>query len=537
MRPIRLVVLMTILLSTALTQRLAAQDMDFDALLDELSFEVDEPAAPPMEEPAPSPAPVEEPSFDELFGMEGEDINTDQAPVEMMVEEPSPVAAEEDFSLDDLLAEDESEIPPPVELQPEVEVQPTTEMEELFGMEEASAEPSVAGDELFAAPDESVAVEPQKDLYRAEPAPVAMQQPLVESPVELTGAALLAQQEEVRRQALEVQANKNYEDGIAALSAGKYEQAVKLLEAARREIPARPANEATREKLRFSLGDAYYSLAEQLIDSDLALARRNIELAKQTLPESRRVQALDKKISVQEVKAAERAKLPVPVGDQPKYADKYERIDLLLREGRELYDSREYNDAEKIFESVLVLDEYNVDAMRYLRRIEEQRYAKKTRERDATAEGMMAMVRDTWNPPIRSDVVVPTPGEPQTQIEALTAQQKLQGKMEDIVIPFIEFRQANITDVVTFLVDASVAGDPEGVGVNIILKLGGAEGAAPAPAPAAPASSGFDDFGFGGDFGSFDEPAPAPAPVSTGVPAITLNLRRINLLDAIKYIT
>jgi general secretion pathway protein D len=515
MRRIRLAILLAILLSPVLSFRAAAQDMDFDALLDELTFEVDETAPTTTPEPAPEPEPSavvddEELFLDDLFGEE---------PVEAPVEdfgfddEPAPAPVEPEPSFDDLFGADDV-----VEAAP---VAPVMEDEELFGMEEEAPAPV------------------EEPVAEVEPVRPEVEKPLpAVAPAALSGAALLAQQEEVRRQALEVQARKNFEDGLAALSAGNYDQAVKLLEAARRDMPVRPVNEATREKLRFSLGDAYYSLAEELMDIDLALARRNIELAKQTLPESRRVQSLDRKIGTQEVKAAERAKLPVPVGEQPKYADKYEQIDLLLREGRDLYDAREYNDAEKVFESVLVLDEYNVDAMRYLRRIEEQRYAKKTRERDATAEGMMAMVRDTWNPPIRSDVVVPTPGEPQTQIEALTAQQKLQGKMEDIVIPFIEFRQANIADVVNFLVDASVAGDPEGVGVNIILKLGGAEGTAPAPAPvASSADGGFDDFGFGGDFGAFEEPAVTSSPAVSGVPAITLNLRRINLLDAIKYIT
>jgi len=122
----------------------------------------------------------------------------------------------------------------------------------------------------------------------------------------------------------------------------------------------------------------------------------------------------------------------------------------------------------------------------------------------------------------------------ETQIDTVTAQQRLQKKMENIIIPSIEFRQANITDVVNFLVDASVAGDTNGVGVNIILKLAmpGAD-SAPAPAVSAPA----DDFGFGADFGATTQPAVQSTPGAANVPAITLNLRRINLLDAIKYIT
>ena len=72
----------------------------------------------------------------------------------------------------------------------------------------------------------------------------------------------------------------------------------------------------------------------------------------------------------------------------------------------------------------------------------------------------------------------------------------LQEKLKAIVIPAVDFRQANIRDVVNFLIEASIAADPEQKGVNIILNVD-----------------------------------------QTGVPDITLNLRRITLLDAIKYIT
>ena len=102
--------------------------------------------------------------------------------------------------------------------------------------------------------------------------------------------------------------------------------------------------------------------------------------------------------------------------------------------------------------------------------------------------------------------------------------------MQTMVIPTIEFRQANIVDVINYLRDASEAQDPEKAGVNIILNVEGSGPAAaetPAPAPT-------DDPWGAADAGA--TAAPAGGGMS-GIPAITLNLRRVSLLDAIKYVT
>ncbi len=469
------------------------QDLDFDQLLNDLAFDT-----------TPVDSSGQEVASPEISAAE-------DAPAAEPVIEPAP--ADDDFFGMDVLPD-------------EVSVIETTP-------EPAGAEPSF-GEDLSYEPTVEQPVDQVPSAVEAEP--VLTGAPASEA---VSEAVLLAQQEEVRRQAKEVAARKNFDDGLAAIDAGKYDDAARLLESAYRDLPVRPKNDKTRERIRITLGGVYYDMAKDQMDNDLVAARKSIDLALQTMPGDRDAMSLEKRIATREARAADKAGRPVPVGDQPKYSARYTQIDDLLREGRDFFDAKEYNDAENAFENVLLLDEYNLEAMRFLRAIEDKRYELRTKEREATVSEMMANVRDTWNPPIRTDVVPPAGTQQQTQIDALTAQQKLQRKMEGIIIPFIEFRQANIADVVNFLVDASVAGDPDGIGVNIILKLASGDSVAPSPAPAPSApAGGFDDFGFGGGFdsGGFDQAA-APASAPSGVPSITLNLRRINLLDAIKYIT
>jgi hypothetical protein len=86
------------------------------------------------------------------------------------------------------------------------------------------------------------------------------------------------------------------------------------------------------------------------------------------------------------------------------------------------------------------------------------------------------------------------------------ARQKTLDKMNRIVIRQLEFRSANIADVIKYLDQASIACDkdspPSEKGVNIILQL-----------------------------------KPRDAATSTNLPTITTSLRNVVLMDAIKYVT
>jgi len=493
MRLIRYASTIMIICASAMAFTVSAQDVNFDDLLNELSF------------------------TDETANATSDVIAT---PAETTTEQVEEAAAMESA----IIAEEAAIVEEAAEIVEEAAEATETD---AFSFEESAPAADVIADE--SAPVELTA-EPDAAVEEAKPT-------VTEKPnaVSKADAKLMAMQEEVRRQEREIKGRKSFDDGMAALTEGKHEQAAKLLEDAALNIPVRPANDALHQQIQAGLGEAYMEIARVQIDKDITYARRSIDASLKNAPDNRRAQALEKRISAREKRVAEEIARPKSVMEQKKFSEKYQSIDDLLREGRDLFDAREYNDAEIAFENVLRLDEYNIEAMRFLRKIEDNRFDIRTIEREATVAGMMAMVRDTWNPPIRTDSTMPPGLTGQTQVDALTSQQKLQKKMEAIIIPSIEFRQANITDVVNFLVDASVAGDPDGVGVNIILKLAtGSAEAAPAAAPVATT----DEFGFGGGFGdqSFEESAPA-AGAGSGVPAITLNLRRINLLDAIKYIT
>ncbi len=106
-----------------------------------------------------------------------------------------------------------------------------------------------------------------------------------------------------------------------------------------------------------------------------------------------------------------------------------------------------------------------------------------------------------------------------------TKKDQTEARLKRIIIPALEFRNANVGDVVQFLMEASLAADPENRGVNIVLS-------SLENAPSAATSPQMDEWGFGGegwgDMPSMGDSAPHES--------ITLSLRRVSQYDAISII-
>ncbi len=204
-------------------------------------------------------------------------------------------------------------------------------------------------------------------------------------------------------------------------------------------------------------------------------------------------------------------------------------VESLMMEGKKALVDRHYTKARASFESVLAIDGDNREAMRYLKETGDRQFNSASYEREATAKKMSAQVRDTWNPAqykMLASVPVIT-----NKADVVAGNESILKKMDRIVIPEIEFRQANIHDVVDFLNKASAEADktepdPAKKGINMILNLNPAGGAT----VAAPAAAGKDPFG-----------ADAGGGVAGGGGGqsyeITFTARYITLASALKIIT
>src|SRR5436305_3115688 len=238
----------------------------------------------------------------------------------------------------------------------------------------------------------------------------------------------------------------------------------------------------------------------------------------------------------------------------PKFLAKVEDVKKLLTEVEGFYQSGRYDMAMKRYDQVLNLDPYNTAARKGQERIDLTKYQYGVQGYNETRGRAMWQVEHGWEQPVRQYGTSVGPIEGAVAREASNTA-RIRNKLESIIIPRIEFRDASIREAIDFLRQQAAANDPatEGRrGVDIVLRLrslgrsneptpvtattrvGGAAGRAetwPAGETAQPPAAGV----------ATAAPVVTPAtpslpPVNPAEARITLTLNQIPLGEALRYI-
>jgi general secretion pathway protein D len=204
----------------------------------------------------------------------------------------------------------------------------------------------------------------------------------------------------------------------------------------------------------------------------------------------------------------------------PEFAEDRVQVEKLLQEANGYFDSGRYDLAQKRYEQVLSVDKYNAAAFRGMEQVEvgKQRYYDSAY--NETRSRMLWQVDKAWERPKRRFVEART-----TDSTALDEERRgtelMVGRLNRIIIPRVDFRDATVRQAVGFLqqrsrdLDTSEV-DPERRGINIVVKL-------PVSAPPPPAALEV-------------EGEATAAPVSSGDNRITLNLSNVPLYEALRYV-
>ncbi|MEE9369713.1 MAG: hypothetical protein V3V05_12755 [Pontiella sp.] len=142
--------------------------------------------------------------------------------------------------------------------------------------------------------------------------------------------------------------------------------------------------------------------------------------------------------------------------------------DLFTR-GVRLYKAGELAKAEAVFDAVLAENPYDRRAMEHLKRTAQKISSNEVRQQQASRAKAMANVDESWNPEpkyLGVDIGKSNGNEKsadQIAIDNMTA------RLQAITIPSLDFRDANIKDVVLFLTETCRRLDKSGQGVNILL--------------------------------------------------------------------
>ena len=232
----------------------------------------------------------------------------------------------------------------------------------------------------------------------------------------------------------------------------------------------------------------------------------------------------------------------------PKFLAKVEEVKKLLTEAEGFYQSGRYDLAMKRYDQVLNLDPYNTAARKGQERIDSTKYQYGVQAYNETRGRAMWQVEHGWEQPVRQ--YGQAGGiEGGIQREASNTA-RIRNKLDSIIIPRIEFRDASIREAIDFVRQQAAANDPatEGRrGVDIVLRLHSL-GRSSEPAPVTATTTAGE-----APLPAGENAPPAAAGVATAAPAvtpatpslpppspsdarITLTLNQIPLGEALRYI-
>jgi general secretion pathway protein D len=204
----------------------------------------------------------------------------------------------------------------------------------------------------------------------------------------------------------------------------------------------------------------------------------------------------------------------------PQFAEDRQRVEQLLREANGYYDSARYDMALKRYQQVLAIDKYNAAAFRGQEQVElgKQRYYDSAY--NETRSRMLWQVDQAWERPKRRFTETRATDSSALQDER-RGTELMVARLNRIIVPRVDFRDATVRQAVTFLQQRSrdldtTESSPDQRGVNIFLKL------PPAGSAVTPA------------VGELDDDAPVLAPSADN--RITLNLANVPLYEALRYV-
>ena len=259
--------------------------------------------------------------------------------------------------------------------------------------------------------------------------------------------------------------------GTTALAAQDYESAFAFFKSAVDSLPTGgSATEDVRAAALLGFSDAAVKLARQRISEG------RFEDAKSTV-----AVVLDDRYNPSYKPAIalnDRLKDPASFFGQtmtPSFVANVEEVKQLLQEAQGFYASGRYDLAFKRYEQVLNVDRYNIAARRGMEQVNVAR-AKYADTAYSEARGdMLRQVNKGWELPVRKfDVGASTIiDQPQLDTRGTAA---IIRKLDEIIIPRIDFRDATVREALDFIRQRAAAldtleSDPTRKGINVVLKL------------------------------------------------------------------
>ncbi len=131
-----------------------------------------------------------------------------------------------------------------------------------------------------------------------------------------------------------------------------------------------------------------------------------------------------------------------------------EMLSLMIEKGRAQYKAGNYDDAIMVFDAILAIDQYNVDAVVYRKRAAARMAIEETIRKSASRAQAIAEIGAAWNPEPRFYGAVAESEDTVVDSSEQKAIEQMVARLKSITIPSLDFADARIEDVAFVLSEA-----------------------------------------------------------------------------------
>lgn len=274
----------------------------------------------------------------------------------------------------------------------------------------------------------------------------------------------IAQKEIARRAALVVEADKALVLGRAAFAKKDFEEAVKQYTIAISLVPPGPALADRRHSYTGHLGDASVALAQKYRRvGKFAEARTLLESVLRRDPANF---AAKKQLEY----------LDDPIRNNPAltyaHTQNVDRVRKHLYMGEGYYNLGKYDEADTEFKKVIQIDPYNKAARRWLEKVAATKSDYYRTAYDHTRAELLKEVDKAWEMAVPPEIPNMRPTD--SQSGPTTGVQYLQQKLNNIIIPLVDFDNTTVEEALDFLrlrareIDSEVVDSRKGL--NFIIR-------------------------------------------------------------------
>ena len=286
------------------------------------------------------------------------------------------------------------------------------------------------------------------------------------------------QSERQKREAAAERALELFNEAQEQISQARYQEALTNLRNASNMLPPlAPQSAELQSRIYDSIAITLTELArEALVADQLNLARERLEEAFAYAPENNRVlKARAELYAAMGIKLDQNNKPVFPKGEAvtPRLTRSIVEVKNFMAEGEAFLETGQYDEAEKRFQQVLVVDPYNRTARRMLRKVYDSKMKHARAAKISTREERLMQLEANWESPIPQEVIASYQGAGVSPIEQ-TSSLSIERRLSQMIVPRVEFNQASITDVINFLNIRSRELDtsPDKKGFNFVSRIG-----------------------------------------------------------------